>query len=399
MSVTETTTEGWGSRLGSSLKGVLVGLALFVAGFPVLFWNEGNSVATAKALDEGEGACIAVESNAKVDSGLEGRLVHMTGLADTQAVLADDVFGVSERAIRLERQVEMYQWREHSRTEEKKNLGGSVTKTTTYTYDQGWEPRAISSANFKEAGHVNPPAIEFPSRTQYASAVSFGAFRLNEGQIRRIGAVRPVVFPSNFTCRLERVQRAGDVLYVPNAETRANPLNNRQVAAQPRIGDMRVVFRAVSPHEISLVSKQTGDTFTGYTSKAGGGRKVDLLADGVEDAAAMFASARRGNAMLTWLIRLGGFLLMFFGLSAILRPISVLGDVLPILGNILEIGIGLVAGVLAAVCALVTIAVAWLFYRPLYGILLLVAAATLVVWLVRRRRAKATAPAAPVTQV
>ncbi len=41
MAVTETTTEGWGSRLGSSLRGVLIGLAMFVAGFAVLGWAEG----------------------------------------------------------------------------------------------------------------------------------------------------------------------------------------------------------------------------------------------------------------------------------------------------------------------------------------------------------------------
>ena len=76
MAVTEVTTESWGSRLGGSLRGVLIGLALFVAGFPLLFWNEGNYVKTAKALDEGEGACIAVESNAAVDPEMNGKLVH-----------------------------------------------------------------------------------------------------------------------------------------------------------------------------------------------------------------------------------------------------------------------------------------------------------------------------------
>ncbi len=42
MAVTETTRESWGSRLGGSLRGVVIGLALFIAGFPLLFWNEGN---------------------------------------------------------------------------------------------------------------------------------------------------------------------------------------------------------------------------------------------------------------------------------------------------------------------------------------------------------------------
>ena len=90
MAVTETTTESWGSRLGNSIKGVIVGLGLFVLGFPVLFWNEGNSVKTAKSLDEGEKACVSLESAEKVDPGMEGRLVHVSGKADTKDVLTDE---------------------------------------------------------------------------------------------------------------------------------------------------------------------------------------------------------------------------------------------------------------------------------------------------------------------
>jgi hypothetical protein len=175
MAVTETTTVSWGSRLGSSMKGVLAGLALFVIGFPVLFWNEGNSVKTAKALDEGEGACIPVESIEKVDPEMEGQLVHMTGVATTQDVLTDDQFGVSATAIALKRTTEMFQWVEHSETKETKKLGGKVERTTTYTYSKEWLETAIDSSGFKEQGHDNPGFIEFPSEEKRAANVAFGA--------------------------------------------------------------------------------------------------------------------------------------------------------------------------------------------------------------------------------
>ena len=385
MSVTVTEKVGWGSRLGGSIKGMLAGVILFVAGFPVLFSNEGNSVKTAKALDEGEGACVALESNATIDPEMEGRLVHLTGKADTLDVLTDDVFGVSARAIRLRRKVEMYQWIEHSETKEKKNLGGSVTRTTTYTYSTDWSDELISSRDFKEAGHDNPASFEFQEAEQYAQTVTFGAFRLNEKQVKRIGAARAYAFPAGFTSRVDRVQLSGTTLYVPNAETRLNPLNTRKVAAQPRIGDMRVTFEIVYPHDISIVAKQRGDSFVAYTAKTK--KKVDLLADGEQDMEEMFADARSNNATWTWLIRLAGFFLMFFGLSMVFKPLSVFADVLPILGDIVSVGTGLVAFVLALVCALVTIAVAWLFFRPVLGCLLLLAAGGLVFWLVRRRRA------------
>ena len=389
MAVTETTTESWTSRLGGAVKGVAVGLGLFILGFPVLFWNEGNSVKTAKALDEGEGACVPVESIAKVDPEMEGRLVHMTGRADTQDVLTDEQFGVSATAIALNRKTEMFQWRENSETTEKKNLGGSVTRTTTYTYEKVWSEAVIDSSGFKEAGHDNPGVIEFPSVEKLAANVSFGAFRLNERQIARIGSDQAYAFPTDFVCRVSRVQRQGNVILVPNKATRDNALNNRDVAAEPRIGDMRVTFTVVRPHDISIVAKQRGDTFVAYLAKTK--KKVDLIQDGVVDCAEMFEDARDANTLFTWLVRLGGLLIMYIGLSMVLKPLSVLGDVLPILGTVIGWGAGLVAGVVAFVCALVTIAVAWIFYRPVLAVLLLVAAGALVFLVWKKKQSKKVA--------
>ena len=391
MAVTETTTESWGSRLGNSIKGVLFGLALFVLGFPVLFWNEGNSVKTAKAIDEGEGVCVSVESNASVDAENEGKFVHMTGKADTQDVLTDDTFGISATAINLQRKVEMFQWLEESHTSEKKKIGGSVEKTTTYTYKKTWSSNAIDSSGFKEAGHDNPGMIEFPEEEKFAENVTFGAFRLSEKQIKKIGSSRSFTFPTNFVCALPRVQVKGTTIYVPNAETRGNALNNRDVATQTRIGDMRVTFSVIYPHDISLIAKQKGDSFVDYTAK--NGKKLNYLTDGIEDATAMFATARTNNAIMTWLIRFGGFLLMFFGLSMVLKPLSVMADVLPILGDIVGIGTGLVAGLISLICSLVTIAIAWIFYRPILGVILLAAAGFLVWKLIQKRMAaKAAKP-------
>ena len=392
MAVTETTTESWGSRLGSSIKGVLIGLALFIAGFPVLFWNEGDSVKTAKAIDEGEGACIAVESNANVDQEMEGKLVHMSGKADTKDVLTDDQFGVSATAIRLERNVEMYQWVEESRSQKKKKLGGSEETVTTYTYKKDWMPTAIDSSGFKEQGHDNPGVMEFESQKMQAANVTFGAFRLNESQIDHIGSAKQYAFPTGFVCKVERVKVQGGTIYVPNAETRNNALNNRDVASQTRIGDMRVTFRVVYPHEISLIAKQHGDTFVAYTAK--NGKKLSYLQDGVKDAAEMFQTARTNNAIMTWLVRIGGFLMMFIGLSMMFKPLSVLADVLPILGDIVEMGMGLVAGLIAFICSLVTIAIAWLFYRPVLGIILLAVAGFFGWMLIKKRKAAKAAKAA-----
>ena len=173
---------------------------------------------------------------------------------------------------------------------------------------------------------------------------------------------------------------ADDALSVSNLVTNVvaavSGPTSRSVLKNPQIGDVRTSFTVIRPHDISLVYKQSGDTFVPYTAK--NGKRVALLKDGVHDAAEMFAAAQSANSMMCWLVRLAGFLLMFFGVSMVLKPLSVLADVLPILGDIVEVVNAIGAGVVAAACSLVTIAVAWLFYRPVLGVLLIAAAVGLV---------------------
>ena len=91
----------------------------------------------------------------------------------------------------------------------------------------------------------------------------------------------------------------------------------------------------------------------------------------------MFKSAQSRNTLMTWLLRLAGLVAMFIGLSMIFRPISVVMDVIPFLGNLAEKGIGIVAFLLASGFAMLTIAVAWFYYRPMLSIGLIVGAVVL----------------------
>jgi hypothetical protein len=70
---------------------------------------------------------------------------------------------------------------------------------------------------------------------------------------------------------------------------------------------------------------------------------------------------------------------MMIGLSMIFKVFSVLADVLPFLGSIVEAGTGFIAFLLAGVLSLITIAVAWIVFRPLLGIILLAVAGGLIV--------------------
>jgi hypothetical protein len=147
--------------------------------------------------------------------------------------------------------------------------------------------------------------------------------------------------------------------------------------AAPQIGDTRITFKVANPTEVSVIAKQTGKTFTPYATKAGG--TIELLQTGVHTAAEMIQKAQADNSMMTWILRLVGFVLMLAGLAMMLKPLSVIADVVPFLGSIVGAGIGFIAFLISAVLSLTTIAIAWIVYRPLLGGILIVVAVGLVV--------------------
>ncbi len=146
--VDEVRTMGWGGRLGRSVKGVLIGGVLFIASFPLLWWNEGNAVRTMKVLSEGASAVVSVGAE-KVDGANEKKLVHFTGEATTSEELVDDVFAAARaKAIRLERNCEIYQWKEDEKSETKKTIGGGERTEVTYEYQKVWSREPINSSTF-----------------------------------------------------------------------------------------------------------------------------------------------------------------------------------------------------------------------------------------------------------
>merc|ERR1712196_521596 len=87
----------------------------------------------------------------------------------------------------------------------------------------------------------------------------------------------------------------------------------------------------------------------------------------------MFAAAADENAARTWLMRLVGFLMMAIGLALILQPMAVVLDVIPFLGNLAGMAFAVAALLAAVVLTSITIAIAWIFVRPMIagGLLLL----------------------------
>ncbi|MFN7562314.1 MAG: TMEM43 family protein, partial [Prosthecobacter sp.] len=146
-SYTEITREGWLSRIGGSIKGIVFGFIAIPVCVILLWWNEGRAVTTANSLKEGAAAVVAVSAD-KVDAANDKKLVHVTGEAKTDAEIEDPDFGLSVPALKLLRNVEIYQWVENKKVEKKENTGGSEETKTTYTYEQKWVDSPVRSADF-----------------------------------------------------------------------------------------------------------------------------------------------------------------------------------------------------------------------------------------------------------
>jgi hypothetical protein len=389
-SYTEVTSESWFSRLGNAIKGVVLGLILFVVAFPLLWWNEGRAVKTAKGLKEAGGAVVSVAAD-KVNPDQDKQLVHLTAKATTEETLSDPDFKFSAPAIKLRRRVEMYQWKENEKTEERKKLGGGVEKTKTWTYDKTWSADLISSQGFKHRdGHENPESQRFVTHQETAKDVKAGAYQLSPGLIGQISNFQPLTVDAEALEQVpeelrKQIQPNGNKLYLRN-----DPQQWNADSAKPEIGDLRLTFDVAKPSQISLLARQFGNTFEPWVSHTG--TQIEQLTEGEVSAENMLGQLERQNTMMTWILRGAGFLCMAFGIGLVMSPLAVMADVLPLLGDLLRMGLGLFAGVVAGTLSLVTIAIAWVVYRPLLGVGLLVLAG-LLAWFFLRLAAKRRATA------
>lgn len=382
----EVTSRSWRQRMRGSFRGIFFGLLMVGIGVVLLFWNEGRAVRRAKALKEGASMVVSVDGSAPAAVN-EGKLVHFSGDARSVAVLRDPLFGVESDALKLERTVEMYQWREESRSEEKKKLGGGTETVTTYTYSTGWSPQAINSSSFKEpSGHRNP-ALPFEPRSWTADPITIGDWLLGPAFVAKLS------HRQGLTVGEAERRRASDKVRDRIRFHQGGFFIGSGDPASPQVGDVRVRFEIAPEATVSVVGRQQAGQLVPYTARVGG--DLALLSYGAVAADAMFESARRGNVTLSWILRGVGFLLVMVGFGTILKPLSVMADVVPMIGNLVERGTGMVAFVLAAMVSLVTIAVGWIYYRPFLGVLLLAAAAALAYWLVKRLRRGGRAAAPP----
>ncbi len=376
--VTEVTNTSWFSRIGQAFAGVLMGFVLIPLSVVLLFWNEGRAIKTARGLDEGAGIVRTVSAD-RVDPSNDGRLIHVTGMLSPGGPVTDPDFGIRTSAVRLVRHVEMFQWKEETQTESRTKLGGGEERTTTYKYVRAWSDKPIESGKFKEPrGHTNP-LMTYQSRQSISPGTRLGSFVVPDGMLRGFGEAKPM--PANDTQANALQIRVGKPVTALDGVLYAG-----RDPSQPAVGDLRISFSQVPPQNASVVAAQAGPGFGPFTTHQG--TTVELISAGTVPAAAMFKAAQDENTTFTWILRAVGAFLMFIGFGLILRPLGVLGDVIPLLGDVVRAGAGFVGLLCTAALAPLVIAIGWLWYRPVVGIAIILAGGAATSGLARLARAR-----------
>ena len=437
MAYQEVTTTGYGTRVGNSFKAIGSGFLLFIAGTALLWWNEGRAVKTEKMLDEAGSAYVEMENPNKKDASLEGELICGTALATTEDSLIDAQFGIGAKAISLTRTVEYYQWVEHAQEKKEDKLGGKEVTTTTYTYTKEWVSRPIESASFKDPAYQNKNMVltTYENAEQYAENVSWGAYKLSESLIHSISSSeglelamaedllkqldkstqaayerfygvqksnqstqQPVQQPAipdsvkallsdSAKAVLDSIQAINDSINkaMANANNKkdleyihqaSNVLYFGRVPGSPEVGDVRVTFEKVVPAKCTVMAVVDGDSFKPY--KAKNGKRFQTLVMGKKSGDEIIDAEKEANNMWTWALRIIGIMIVIGGLKGIFGFLETILKVVPFIAGIFGWGVGLICTVVGIAWSLIVIALAWLFYRPLLGISLLVLAGFLV---------------------
>lgn len=407
---TKVTNTSWFARLEKSFGGIGLGIVLIVLATWLLYWNEGRAVRTGDAIEEARMQTVALPEISKLDPAFDGKLVYATGRATTDDILTDSMFDITAKAIMLRRHAQYYQWVENSRQETRKKLGGGEETVTTYSYQKKWVDKPVDSQNFERMdGHENMTRIQVPDETQYASNVTFGAYRLPDFLVHSISGEKAITpnltdaqraeIQKTFFSRAPEPTSAKEFIEQgvekavrgPNSmiHTLGNFLYIGRRPNSPQVGDVRVSFFDILPSEVSIIAKIHGDTFVPF--RASNGENFYELAMGAHEQAAMFDDAKSSNNLMTWILRIAGILLCAAGIRAILSPLQVIADVIPVMGSIVGAGTNLVAMLVGCAWSFVVIAIAWIRFRPLLGACLLGAAVVLIGFLfVRGKKRKAS---------
>ena len=342
---TVVSTKSYGKRIMESFGGVLFGIVLFFGSFAVLFNNEGR-------VDVSEVAKNAVPASAEeVLSEVDGQFVYVTGTVSSEEIIGDNLFLNEGDYLAVKRTVEMYSWVETTSEQTESNMGGSETTTTTYDYSTEWTSNVPDSGSFYDSSYFNPTKL-YENESYRVNDAKMGVYSLNFNNLTLPGFDDLALNEDVVNLSGDDEELIGGYIYIPYSYSDYS---------DPEVGDVRVSYQVLKNNaDGTIFAKTNGESLETYYDDS---TEVSLYRffDGGRDQA--LKKMHGEYQMMLWLFRALGFIMMWVGLSAVFRPISVLLDVVPLFGSLSKGIIGIITGLIALVLSVVTILVSMILHN------------------------------------
>uniref|UniRef100_A0A669EYX9 Transmembrane protein 43 n=1 Tax=Oreochromis niloticus TaxID=8128 RepID=A0A669EYX9_ORENI len=360
---------GFLERLSETTGGAVVGVGLFFLSIYVLFTNEGRALQTATSLDEGLSQVVSLGPYISFDAQNNGRLVHLSAKLHTAEPLYDPNYKVVVHAVKLKRQVEMYQWVEYHESRDYQENGETKTETT-YTYNTEWKSELVNSRNFdKEIGHQNPSAMAVESVMVVSPEVRTGPLILSKGLVEQINNFQTLSLGDFPVFNLDPFLSIHDDYFYHTTNPRRPEVSIYCLFIYIRL---KLSLYSSASHaavfQVSIVAMQRGEQLLPFKTKSGDTLEILYLEE--LSAEEVFAREHQSNSMKTWGLRAAGWALMFLGIQLSMQIIYTLVDWVPVLRELVSIGLKIFALCVSSSLSLIVIGVGWFFYRPLVAVAL-----------------------------
>ncbi|UBF23809.1 TMEM43 family protein [Kovacikia minuta CCNUW1] len=383
----EVKSVSWLDEFGTALLAAILGILLFLGSFVVLVWNEGRlNLATV--------AQTAVDLSAIVNPAkAQAKLVSVTDRITATTPLGDDRFLLPGKYVVVDRTVQMYAWDEERKTERRKQLDGTETQVTIYTYETRWSSNPEKSENFKYSqNHRNPPKA-IPDQLLKVSAAKVGRYTLDMNSFSRLSERRASCDSTGFIAEWGE----GGAIHLPQTGHLRLTTQNSRISGTairtdhyifqgvgspqtPQIGDIRVCYTVLPVNtQVTVFGKLNQNQITPYLHQ---NTPLYRLLPGTREAA--IATLQKEHTMWTWIFRGAGFLMMWFGLMLTGSPFSVFTAAIPGVGAFIESFLMASSLITAFVLSAATILLAMLLHHPIA--LLLAIGVTVGTLLLFRRR-------------
>lgn len=345
-------------------------------------------------------------------------LVHTHGQASTEEVFTDEDFNIKvDNSYRMNRKCEMLQWVETSTKQDDRMI---------YNYTKEWKSVKISSLMFNQASAHENPTVEWPfeSKTWSAEKCELNCFRLNSSQVSRLGknVNKPYdteTVDTTITATTEKMTNAGFAVFKSTgtqylfSSTEGSKWNNSDL---DQVGTYRVSFEQAECTEATVIAQQIANRDSLITFRKWNPKKllvpygtetsadsdkpcinnmflccicicvnkimnfaleevVDGCRDGYLTFEQFFAEEDLKVKSLENVVRPCGICGHILGWFMLFIPIITLLKFIPLVGTLLGFAATVAAGIFSFVfggtIAVLILGLAWLVFRPLFGISLL----------------------------